>query len=59
MQHFLINADSKIIDTPRPDLPADGVTGEASATEIFERARVTAAADPTLQSIWDGLFDDS
>ena len=56
MQHFLIKADSKFNDTPRPDLAA---TDEASAAERFERPRVTATADPTLKSIWDRLFDGS
>lgn len=59
MQHFLIKADSKINDTPRPDLAAGGAAREASAAEAFERARVTATSDPTLKSIWDRLFDDS
>ncbi|HHX91794.1 MAG TPA: hypothetical protein GX700_18915 [Paracoccus sp.] len=59
MQHFLIKADSKINDTPRPDLAAGSATGEVSAAEVFERARVTAKSDPTLKSIWDRLFDDS
>lgn len=56
MRHSLIKADSKINGTPRPDLAA---TDEASAAEIFECARATATADPTLKSLRDRLFDGS
>ncbi|HHX89893.1 MAG TPA: hypothetical protein GX700_09020 [Paracoccus sp.] len=58
MQNSLIKAERKINVTPRRNRASSGTTGEAAGAEIFERARVTAAADPELKGIWDRLFDD-